>query len=122
MLFYIAFGSKRKRPLIPVLPVNSNASLSFVRTIGNLYLQKRDNRNIAVKKITYFLEYVRSRHHMTTHNLNPEFVQTLSRKTGVPESRVQQLVNMTDYLNNTETITDHELFEINNLVDEYYKN
>ena len=122
MLFYIAFGSKRKRQLIPVLPVNSNASLSFVRTIGNLYLQKKDNRNIAVKKITYFLEFVRSRHLMNTQNLNPEFVLTLSRKTGVPESRVQQLVNMTDYLNNTDAITDHELFEINNLVDEYYKN
>ena len=80
MLLYIAFGSKRKRRLVPATPPNNNASLSFVQTIGNLYLQKKDNRNIAIKMMTYFLEHIRSNYHLSTNNINAEFVQALSRK------------------------------------------
>jgi len=121
MLLYIAFGSKRKRRLIPELAPNTNASLSFVQTIGNLYLQKKDNRNIAVKKMTYFLEWVRNSYHINTNNINPEFVQALSRKSGVAEQRVQLLMEKASYINNSDSITDHDLFELNNLIDEFYK-
>ena len=121
MLFYIAFGSKRKRRLVPALPVNKNESLSFVHTIGNLYLQKKDNRNIAVKMMTYFMEHVRSSYFLATHTLNAEFIQSLSRKSGVAENKVQALMEKADYLNNTDAITDQELFEINNLIYEFYK-
>ena len=121
MLLYIAFGSKRKRRLIPETQTNTNASLSFVQTIGNLYLQKKDNRNIAVKKMTYFLEYVRSNYHIGTNNINAEFVQALSRKSGIALHDVQLLMDKASYVNNVDAITDQDLFEINNLVDEFYK-
>jgi hypothetical protein len=121
MLLYIAFGSKRKRRLIPELPANTNASLSFVQTIGNLYLQKKDNRNIAIKKITYFLEWVRNNYHINTNNVNAEFVQALSRKSGIAEQRVQLLMEKAAYVNESDSITDQDLFEINNLIDEFYK-
>jgi hypothetical protein len=121
MLLYIAFGSKRKRRLIPELPPNTNASLSFVQTIGNLYLQKKDNRNIGIKKMTYFLEWVRNNYHINTNNINAEFVQALSRKSGVAEQRVQSLMEKAGYINNSDTITDRDLFEVNNLIDEFYK-
>lgn len=121
MLIYIAFGSKRKRRLVPVLPPNKNESLSFVHTIGNLYLQKKDNRNIAVKMMTYFFEHIRSSYYLNTSTINAEFVQALSRKSGVAESKVQDLMEKADHLNNTDQITDQELFNINNLIYEFYK-
>ena len=121
MLLYIAFGSKRKRRLIPDMQQNTNASLSFVQTIGNLYLQKKDNRNIAVKKMTYFLEFVRSNYHISTNNINAEFVQALSRKSGISPERVQSLVEKAGYVNESDAISDQDLFEISNLVDEFYK-
>lgn len=121
MLLYIAFGSKRKRRLVPVLPPNKNESLSFVHTIGNLYLQKKDNRNIAVKMMTYFFEHIRSSYYLNTSTINAGFIQALSRKSGVAESKVQELMEKADYLNSTDTITDQELFNINNLIYEFYK-
>lgn len=120
-LLYIAFGSKRKRRLVPLQPVNSNESLSFVHTIGNLYLQKKDNRKIAVKMMTYFLEYIRTNYYLATNHINAEFIQALSRKSGVEESRVQELMQLADQVNNAESITDQELFRINNLIYEFYK-
>lgn len=121
MLLYIAFGSKRKRRLVPERLANTNASLSFVQTIGNLYLQRKDNRNIAVKKITYFLEFVRSNYHMSTSNINPEFIQALSRKSGIAETKVQLLMEKAEQVNISESISDQELFDINNIIDEFYK-
>lgn len=121
MLLYIAFGSKRKRRLVPVMPPNKNESLSFVHTIGNLYLQKKDNRNIAVKMMMYFFEHIRSSYFLNTSTINAEFIQVLSRKSGVAENRVQELMEKADYLNSTEAITDQELFDINNLIYEFYK-
>jgi hypothetical protein len=122
ILLYIGFGSKRKRRLVPSLPVNTNESVSFVHTITNLYLQKKDNRNIAVKMITYFFEYVRSSYYLSAGAVTADFVQALARKSGVEESRVQELMQKAEYLNNTDAITDQELFEINNLIHEFYKN
>ncbi|MEP7280317.1 MAG: DUF4350 domain-containing protein [Bacteroidota bacterium] len=121
MLLYIGFGSKRKRRLVPVQLPNTNASLSFVQTIGNLYLQKKDNRNIAIKMMTYLLEHIRNSYHLATHTINAAFIQTLSRKSGMEEKKVQTLMEKADYINTTETITDQELLELNNLVHEFYK-
>ncbi|MEP6746095.1 MAG: DUF4350 domain-containing protein [Bacteroidota bacterium] len=121
MLLYIAFGSKRKRRLVPAMPANNNASLSFVHTIGNLYLQKKDNRNIAIKMMTYFFEHVRNSYHLNTNNINTEFVQALSRKSGIDEKKVQSLMEKADDINMAETVSDQELFDINNLVYEFYK-
>ena len=121
ILLYIAFGSKRKRRLVPETPPNNNDSLSFVQTIGNLYLQKKDNRNIAVKMMTYFLEHIRSSYHLGTNNINADFVQSLSRKSGVEEKKVQELMEKAAYINDAETITEQELFDINNLIYEFYK-
>ena len=121
ILLYIAFGSKRKRRLVPETIPNTNASLSFVQTIGNLYLQKKDNRNIAVKMMTYFLEHIRNNYHMGTNNINADFIQALSRKSGVEEKKVQALMEKAEYINAAEAITDQELFDISNLIYEFYK-
>ncbi len=121
MLFYIAFESKRKRRLVPPAVPNNNDSISFVHTISNLYLQKKDNRNIALKMITYFLEHIRSSYYLHTNTINTEFIQSLSRKSGVEETRVQELFEKVAYINEVESISDHELFELNNLIYEFYK-
>jgi len=121
LLLYIAFGSKRKRRIVPALPPNNNASISFVHTIGNLYLQKKDNRNIAIKMMTYFFEHIRNNYHLSTNNINTEFIQALSRKSGIDEKKVQALMEKADYINDVESVTDQELFEINNLIYEFYK-
>ena len=121
MLLYIAFGSKRKRRLVPPLVPNTNSSLSFVHTIGNLYLQKKDNRNIAVKMLTFFFEHVRSNYHLNTNNINSEFIQALAGKSGVEEAKVRALITQSEYINQVDSITDQELFQINNLIYEFYK-
>jgi hypothetical protein len=121
MLLYIAFGSKRQRRLVPAMPANTNSTISFVHTIANLYLQKKDNRNIALKMISYFLDNVRNHYYLNTSALNPEFMQSLSRKSGIAEKRVEQLINKIADVNATDVITDTQLLDIHNRIQEFYK-
>jgi hypothetical protein len=56
---YIYFGGKRRQRIVEPITPNINTTLTYTETIGRLYLQKKDNRNIADKVVTYFLEHIR---------------------------------------------------------------
>lgn len=121
MLLYIAFASKRRqRPMSVRLP-NTNSSVSFVETIGRLYLQKKDNRNIAHKMITYFMEQVRTQYYLNTSHINTEFFSSLSRKSGIGEAEVKKLFHYISELQERYDIGDAELLELNNTMQQYFK-
>lgn len=121
LILYIAFVSKRRQRAIPIKPVNSNASISFVETIGRLYLQKKDNLNIAHKMTTYFLEYIRTKYYLNTSHLNAEFFSSLSRKSGVAEIEVKDFFQFIQQLQESYTVTDAELLEYNNRMQQFFK-
>lgn len=114
MLFYIAFGSKRKQRPLPIKYQNNNDSVSFVETIGRLYLQKKDNHNIAAKMITYFMEYIRTHYYLNTSHLNAEFYSSLSRKSAVNEDEVKNIFQTLIQLQEASNISDEQLLELNN--------
>lgn len=121
MVLYLAFASKRRQRIVPLKPVNSNASISFVETIGRLYLQKKDNQNIAHKMTTYFLEYIRTKYYLNTSHLNAEFFSSLSRKSGVEEAEVKQFFDFIQQLQDSAEVTDLELLEYNNRMQQFIK-
>jgi Domain of unknown function (DUF4350) len=121
MLFYISFGSKRKQRPQPVLQQNNNDSISFVETIGRLYLQKKDNHNIAAKMITYFMEYIRSHYYLNTSQLNAEFFSSLSRKSAVNEEQVRNIFQSITQLQETTSISDEQLLDLNNQIQFFLK-
>ena len=95
--------------------------MSYTETVGRLYLQKKDNRNIAIKMFTYFLEQVRNNYYLNTQYLNNEFTEALSRKSGVPEVKVKQLLDLMDDTERSAGISDTRLLELHNLMQEYFK-
>ena len=121
LLLFLAFGGKRRQRFVPerVPPVNS--TVSYTETIGRLYLHKKDNRNIALKMITYFLEQVRNNYFLNTQNLNNEFAEALARKSGVAESKVKQLLQLMDDTNQANNVSDLQLLELHNLLQGYFK-
>ncbi len=121
LLLFIAFGGKRRQRFVPVKIPNTNTTVSYTETIGRLYLQKKDNRNIALKMFTYFLEYVRNHYYLNTQNLNDEFAEALSRKSGVPEDKVKDFLLVMDTTHHAENISDMRLLEIHNHIQAYFK-
>jgi len=121
LLIFIAFGGKRKQRFVPERIPNNNTTISYTETIGRLYLQKKDNRNIALKMFTYFLEHVRNIYYLNTQTLNNEFSEALSRKSGVPETKVKHLLQLMDDADQSDNISDIRLLELHNLIQEYFK-
>jgi len=121
LLLFLAFGGRRRQRYVPERIPNSNSTVSYTETIGRLYLQKKDNRNIALKMFTYFLDQVRNNYYLNTQNLNNEFAESLSRKSGVPEAKVKHLLQLMDDTDKAESISDIRLLELHNLVQEYFK-
>jgi len=121
MLLYIAFGSKRKQRPVPVKPKNTNASVSFVETIGRLYLQKKDNHNIAHKMITYFMEHIRTHYYLNTSQVNAEFFSSLAKKSGVNETEVKRFFQLISQLQESADINDQQLLELNNRMQIFLK-
>jgi hypothetical protein len=121
LLLYVAFGGKRKQRPIPVKVTPVNSSVSFVQTVSLLYLQKKDNRNIALKMIAYFLEYVRQHYFLSTNLINDEFVKALSRKSAVKEERVRELTLIIENVNRNDSVSDVELLDLHNRIREFYK-
>jgi hypothetical protein len=120
IVLFVFFEMKRKQRVIPVIPPLRNSTLDFVQTVGNVYFNQRNNKNIALKKINYFLEFVRSNFFLSTSHLNDEFIRALSGKTGIAETETSRLVNSIHAINNSEQITDAGLLALNHQIDSFY--
>ncbi len=121
LLLYVLFGIKRRQRIIEKIKPNENTTVTFTETIGRLYLQKKDNRNIAEKMITYFNEHVRNNYFMNTNNINDEFVTTLSRKSGVEREKVAALYSLIQNISNKSRVDDEELLSLNRQLQQFYK-
>jgi hypothetical protein len=121
LLLFVLFNVKRKEREIPVLPVNTNATVAFTETVGRLYLQRKDNRNIADKIITYFYEYLRKKYFINTSVINKEFINSLSGKSGVSKTETNELFELIKTIELQDNVSDQELLQLN-LKIENFKN
>ncbi len=121
LLLYVLFGSKRRQRIIKPVPPNINTSVAFTETVGRLYLQKKDNRNIADKIITYFLEHIRNQYFLNTNNFNEEFISTLSRKSNVPKPDTEKLFTLIYRVQQSAEVDDQQLLSLNQRIENFYK-
>ncbi|RYD76641.1 MAG: hypothetical protein EOP53_14345 [Sphingobacteriales bacterium] len=122
LLFYILFNGKRKQRIIPVIKPVENTSIAFTQAIAGLYMAEKDNKTIAEKMVTYFNDHIRNRYFLTTHGSGKDFVQTLSKKSGVSFESVQALYNTMEQVQQAEQVSDFELLTLNEQIQNFYKN
>ena len=121
MLLFVAMEMRRKQRIIPPYAAPANESLDFIKTIGRLYFEKSDHRDLAKKMSSHFLEHVRSRYHIPTQTLDESFVQALHLKSGYSREAIQHLVAFITQLDKT-TITDEQLFHFHKQLELFYQN
>lgn len=119
-LIYL-FESKRKQRIIPEKKALKNSSLEFVKTIGHLYYQRRDNRNLATKMTAHFLDHVRSRYNLSTSRTDEEFARKLAFKTGIEFQVIHDILYQGKYLADQEMVSDTELLHYNQQLQNFYK-
>lgn len=121
LLLLFLFQTKRNQKIIPVISPLKNTTTEFIGTIGNLYYQQKDHKNIAVKKITHFYDFVRTRYNLKGHFGDEEFLQTLSDKSGLEKSYLGQINSFINLIEKREDIPESELKTLNDLIDNFYK-
>lgn len=121
LVLYVLQEMRRKQRIIPVMAKPRNDSLEFVKTIGRLYHEKRDNKNLAKKMTAYFLEHIRNRYKLSTNRLGDEFITSLQRKTGQPEINIREIISFINSIDEADEITDQELADFHKKLEEFYK-
>jgi hypothetical protein len=119
-LIYL-FDSKRKQRAIPVINPLRNSSMEFVKTIGRLYYQRRDNNNLALKMVTHFQDHVRNRYHLQAGTLDEGFIERLAYKSGFDKSSLENLAEDMKRLTEQGYLTDEALKELYRKLEEFYK-
>jgi hypothetical protein len=120
MIVFVLFEIKRRQRIIPVIEPLKNSTVDFVNVVGQVYYEKRNNANIANKKILYLLEHLREQYQLKTNKLDREFVEKLMAKLGINSPFVNELVNYIQFIGVQTYVSDRELIELNKLIENFY--
>lgn len=116
LLLFMLFNAKRKQRAIPVIRPLQNTTLAFIQTISGLYLKEENHKNLVDKKITFFLEKVRTRYLLNTTNLNKDFIEKLALKSGNSIQQTNYLVNTIKSLNKKNACSEEELIVLHKII------
>ncbi|QNK62423.1 DUF4350 domain-containing protein [Pedobacter sp. PAMC26386] len=120
LLVFVIFEIKRRQRIIPILLPLKNSSADFVKIVGKVYYQERDNSDIAQKKISYFLEFIRLNYRLKTLKTEEEFISALVLISGAQEETVRQLFTVINGIQAGIKVTDGRLIELNKLIEKFY--
>ena len=119
-LLFLMESKRKQRPITEIAPLK-NASVDFVKTVGRLYFQQKNNQNLAAKMVVAFLENIRSAYNLSTSVLNDEFVHKLAFRTGKPVSEVKQLINLIHEVRLKSDLPDRELMDLHFQISQFNK-
>lgn len=117
LLLFIIFDGRRTQRIIPIIKPLPNTTLEFTKTVGQLYYQRRDHKNMAEKRITHFLEFVRTHLHMSTINFDNDFLDRLTAKTNASRKDVAKLFKLIKEVHANPTISDTQLLYLSSHID-----
>lgn len=121
LLIYVLMEMRRQQRFIPVVAKTRNESLDFVKTIGRLYYDKGDHKNLSRKMAAYFLEHVRNKYKLSTGYLDEEFVKKLQFKTNCEEHEIREIVSFIKYLDDAPAVSNRQLIDFHKQLESFYK-
>ncbi len=121
IIFFMIFGAKRKQRIIPVIEPYKNTTLQFVDIVGALYYQTGNHKNIADKKITYFLEYIRTAFQVKTTIYDDAFITRVTNLSGIEEKKVHDMFYYFSDIGIRPSVTQEELLKLNKMIEDFHK-
>lgn len=121
LFFFLLNGMRRRQRIVPVIDPVKNNTVAFTETVARLYLGEKNNRDIADKLIVYFMENVRTHYYLQTNHIHNEFIQALSRKSGVPETTTRSLFDLIHQIQKEIDVSDADLLLLNQQMEKFFK-
>jgi hypothetical protein len=119
LIFLVEF--KRKQRAIEEIPKLRNFSEDFVKTVGRLYFQQKNNQNLAAKMTYTLLENIRSAFNLPTSTLDDEFTRKLASRTGKQYDEIADLVQSIHNSRLKSNLTDKEILDFHSKINQFNK-
>lgn len=119
LLIFVLYEIKRRQRIIPIVKPLQNSSVEFVKTVGQVYYQQRNNSNIAQKKAAYFLEEIRSKYQLKSNKLDDDFSELLETKSGVDKKLIIELISQLLYIQSLKKVSDQQLIAFNYTIEQF---
>jgi hypothetical protein len=120
LLMYLFESKRRQRMIAAIVPLR-NSSLDFVKTVGRLYYQQKDNLNLAHKMSAHFLNHLRTKYNLPTSNLDDDFAERLSYKSGFDKTLTKELVEHIKTIQQQQSLANEDLLALNKKIEAFYK-
>ncbi len=117
---YIVTEVRRRQRLTPEHTPPANDSLAFVSTIGKLYFEKGDHKNLADKLSVYFLDLIRNKYKISTTEINAEFAKAVALKSNVSLEEVTAITDRLINIKLSDSITQQELMDYHQRLENFY--
>lgn len=117
IIIFMLFNAKRRQRVIPISEPVKNTTVEFAKTIGNLYFLEKNHKDIAEKKIVYFLEKIRKEYYLETTVLDDTFINRLHQKTSRERVDIVKAINKINFIKNSTSLTEKDLVELNTLIE-----
>lgn len=122
ILIFVLLEMRRRQRIIPPLQKPTNDSLDFVKTIGRLYYDKQDHKDLAGKMSGYFLEHVRNRYKIATQTLDDDFVQAVHAKSGYETEPLKKITTFIYFVQTNSQVNEHQLNTFYHQLESFYQN
>ncbi len=122
VLLFIIFRAKREQRPIPIIEKPANSSIEFAETIGRLYFNYQDHKNLAEKKILYCMDFIRSHLQIPIHDSNDrQWIEKIAQKTAISEDTIRAMFDEMQNCREKGQISPEELIALNAKINEFRK-
>ncbi len=118
-ILFILFEGKRKQRAIPVVEPLKNKSYEYTETISQLFQEHKEYRQLGLKKINLFLEYIRVNYRLETTNINQEFFIHLASKSGNTIEQTKILFERIFSFQDDPDINKNDFFELSKSINSF---
>ncbi len=121
VLMFVVFRAKRKQRIIPVLEKNTNTSLEFIATIGQLSFQNHNHKALSLQQVKLFKTYVWQHYHVSTRKIDEQMMQTLHQKSNVPIEIIEKIFTLAKNIKSAGYVSENTLMDLHHLLENFYK-
>jgi hypothetical protein len=123
VILYTVFTAKRKQRIVPVREEKLNTSLEYIKMVSALHFENGNNRDIALKKMKYFLYFIRAKYGIHSPQLNRDHFKRLAEKSQIALNHIQTIFDEYGRIENNpySSAGAHQLLNLYNAIDYFYK-
>lgn len=121
LVLFFFIRAKRKQRAIPVVEAPKNSSMEFAETMGSLYFNQSNNKNLANKKISILKEYISRKLQLSDITFSENEIIELSNKSGKDEESISKMLRLINSIKNSTEVSDGQLTVLNKSINRFIK-